>query len=106
MKRVAIAHALLVISASSLLAQLDRGSLVGIVTDPSGAAVANARVTATHLDTNTTFATRHFGLRQLHAASAGDRSIPGPRGSARLSSCSAREHLRDVGRVPALGLHA
>lgn len=57
MIRVAIAHALLVISASSLLAQLDRGSLVGIVTDPSGAAIANARVTATHLDTNTTFAT-------------------------------------------------
>src|SRR5262249_10201980 len=46
MKCIAIAQALLVISASSLLAQLDRGSLVGIVTDPSGAAIANARVTA------------------------------------------------------------
>jgi hypothetical protein len=41
----------------TLSAQLDRGSLAGIVSDPSGASVANAQIKATHLDTNTTFST-------------------------------------------------
>ncbi|MCC6862818.1 MAG: TonB-dependent receptor [Bryobacterales bacterium] len=36
----------------SLFGQLDRGAISGIVTDPSAAGVAGAKVTATHLDTN------------------------------------------------------
>ena len=40
-----------------MLAQLNRGSLTGVVTDPTGAAVPNAKITATHMATNTTFAT-------------------------------------------------
>ncbi|MSV29523.1 MAG: carboxypeptidase regulatory-like domain-containing protein [Bryobacterales bacterium] len=58
MRRLALTLALLTILAGTLFAQLDRGSLSGIVTDPSGASVANAQITATHLDTNTTFSTR------------------------------------------------
>jgi Carboxypeptidase regulatory-like domain len=49
--------ALLAILVGTLSAQLDRGSLAGIVSDPSGASVANAQIKATHLDTNTTFST-------------------------------------------------
>ena len=59
MKRLLITlAALTVLAGGSLFAQLDRGSLTGLVTDPSGASVANAQVTATHADTNTTFSTR------------------------------------------------
>ena len=38
-------------------AQLDRGSLTGVVNDPTAAAVVNAKVLATHAETNTTFST-------------------------------------------------
>jgi hypothetical protein len=38
-------------SASSAFAQSDRGTLTGTVTDPSGAVVPNAKVTATSIDT-------------------------------------------------------
>ena len=36
---------------TSAIAQTDRGSLTGRVTDPNGAGVANAKVTATNLNT-------------------------------------------------------
>jgi hypothetical protein len=39
---------------TSATAQTDRGSLTGRVTDPNGAAVANAKVTATNLNTSET----------------------------------------------------
>lgn len=35
-----------------VLAQVDRGSIVGMVTDPAGARIAGAQVTATNLSTN------------------------------------------------------
>src|SRR5579859_1223181 len=34
-------------------AQLNRGTVTGQVRDPSGAAIPNAAITATHVDTNT-----------------------------------------------------
>ena len=37
---------------SSAWGQLNRGTITGIVTDPSGAAVAEAKITAVHLETN------------------------------------------------------
>ena len=55
--RLAMTLASSVILVGTLSAQLDRGSLAGIVSDPSGASVANAQIKATHLDTNTTFST-------------------------------------------------
>jgi hypothetical protein len=42
---------LLACAAPAALAQSDRGTLTGTVTDPTGAVVANAKVTATNLDT-------------------------------------------------------
>ncbi|MBS1828640.1 MAG: TonB-dependent receptor [Acidobacteria bacterium] len=45
------------LGASTLFAQLDRGSLTGTVKDPTGAAVAGAKVTATHTETNASFST-------------------------------------------------
>jgi hypothetical protein len=45
---------LLLAWAAPALAQSDRGTITGTVTDPSGAVVPNAKVTATNLDTNET----------------------------------------------------
>src|ERR1700676_5084533 len=42
---------------ASLQAQLNKATLTGIVVDPSGAAIAGARITAVELGTNTTFST-------------------------------------------------
>lgn len=50
--RISTVFVLLAFLAGSLFGQLDRGAITGLVTDPSGAVVAGARVTATHLDTN------------------------------------------------------
>src|SRR5262249_3189321 len=44
-----------VVSAFTLLAQSDRGTITGLVTDEGSAAIAAASVTATHLETNTRF---------------------------------------------------
>ncbi len=52
----------------SLQAQLDRGSLTGIVKDPSGAAVASAVITATQADTTATFST--------NTGDSGDYTLP------------------------------
>jgi Carboxypeptidase regulatory-like domain len=59
--------------ASPAFAQSDRGAITGRVTDPSGAVVPNAKVTATNIDTNTTTETEtggegNFTFPQLQAA--------------------------------------
>src|SRR5437667_7927808 len=43
---------ILVLAFPCAQAQLNRGTITGIVTDPSGAAVAEAKITAVHLETN------------------------------------------------------
>jgi hypothetical protein len=43
---------LILVLAAPAFGQSDKGSLTGTVTDPNGAAVANAKVTATNLNTN------------------------------------------------------
>src|SRR4051812_28307603 len=48
---------LAVFSAVSCWAQLDRGTLTGIVSDPSGAVVPAVKITATHLDTGVSTST-------------------------------------------------
>jgi hypothetical protein len=55
MLRIAIVIGLVVSAASSLLAQMQAaGTLTGKLTDPSGAVVATARVTATNIDNGQT----------------------------------------------------
>src|SRR6476659_1387131 len=44
---------LLLGAANSAFGQLDRGSITGVVRDPTGAVVAAATITAVNLDTNT-----------------------------------------------------
>jgi hypothetical protein len=43
--------------ASLVFAQLNRATLTGSVADPSGAAVVNARIRATHKETNVSLST-------------------------------------------------
>lgn len=50
--RLVICFAAVVLAASTLEAQIDRASISGTVTDPSGAVVAGATVTVTNLGTN------------------------------------------------------
>src|SRR5438477_13198483 len=52
MKLTALALVISILTISSAWAQLNRGTITGIVTDPSGAAVAEAKVTVVHLETN------------------------------------------------------
>ena len=42
----------LLVASRPVAAQVDRGGIVGVVTDPAGARVAAAQVTLTNLDTN------------------------------------------------------
>jgi Carboxypeptidase regulatory-like domain len=49
------------LAAATVFAQSDRGSITGTVTDPSGAVVPNAKVTATSLDTGETRETTTSG---------------------------------------------
>ena len=70
-KRGPFLAGLVALFASTLPAQLNRAVLTGVVTDPSGAAVVNARIMAVNKATNTQFATtttdtgklRHPGSR-------------------------------------------
>jgi hypothetical protein len=66
--RVRIVLAFVVLAATSLMAQTFRGTILGTVTDPSGAVVAGARVTAKNVNT---------GLERTTQTSAdGSYSIP------------------------------
>ena len=56
------------LSVTSAVAQTDRGSLTGRVTDPNGAGVANAKVTATNLNTAET--------REVTTSEDGNYTIP------------------------------
>src|SRR5690349_22275929 len=60
--------AFFLISATSALAQSDRGSLTGRVTDPNGAGVANAKITATNVNTGET--------REVQTSDDGNYTIP------------------------------
>src|SRR4026207_1740142 len=53
---------------TSAVAQSDRGSLTGRVTDPNGAGVANAKITATNLNSAET--------REVTSADDGNYTIP------------------------------
>ena len=49
---IAIVFCVLVLMNGIAVAQTSRGTLTGVITDPSGAAIATATVTITHLNTN------------------------------------------------------
>ncbi len=66
--RVRMVLAFVVLAATSLIAQTFRGTILGTVTDPSGAVVAGAKVTAKNVNT---------GLERTTQTSAdGSYSIP------------------------------
>jgi len=68
---------LLVIWPLSAVGQLQNGQFVGVVTDPSGAAIANAKVVATNLATNVsvTMSTNSSGLYTARELPPGTYSI-------------------------------
>ena len=57
LRRIRCAHCAIVFCSAflfpaTLIAQVDRGSIVGAITDPSGARVSGAQVTVTNRETN------------------------------------------------------
>ena len=59
------------------LAQLDRGSISGVVTDPSGSAIAGARITVTNtaMGTQNSTVTTASGAYTIPELAAGDYSV-------------------------------
>jgi hypothetical protein len=80
--------------------QLNRGTLTGVITDPSGAAVANAAITATHVDTGVVSSTT--------TTDTGNYTLPAlPIGNYRVSFEAAgfKKVVRDQMEVLAGGTH-
>ncbi|MBM3793662.1 MAG: carboxypeptidase regulatory-like domain-containing protein [Acidobacteria bacterium] len=77
--------------ALSALGQNITGSFTGAVTDPSGASVAGAEVTATNLETNqaTAVKTNHLGVYQALSLRPGPYSIKRSRRPASRQHCAA-----------------
>lgn len=69
--------AALLVAAPMLFAQIDSGSIVGRVTDPSGAAIAGAAITVTNAATGVTVSTKtnEGGQYQLTALPPGNYSV-------------------------------
>ena len=68
LSRVSVLALFFLLSVTSATAQSDRGSLTGRVTDPTGAGVPNAKVTATNINSNET--------REGQTAEEGSYTIP------------------------------
>ena len=63
MKRFVNALCVCALVVSAAFAQADRGTITGTVTDPSGAVIAGARVTAENSETHNIVQSRkHFAL--------------------------------------------
>src|SRR5262249_36284354 len=75
--RICLFGVLLAFTTAGLRAQGDRGIITGTVKDPSGAAMPNAMVTATHLVTNTKYktSTTASGDFTVPALPVGDYSV-------------------------------
>ena len=77
MKAALLGMALLLGLARCLPAQLNRATLTGVVSDPTGAAIVNSKITAIHVATNTTFstATTEAGNYTLPALNIGEYRV-------------------------------
>src|SRR5258708_12803555 len=73
-----MAFALFVVCCSTSMAQTITGSVNGTVTDPTGAVVPNAKVTATNVDTGiaTATTTNGDGIYNLRFLQIGNYKIP------------------------------
>jgi hypothetical protein len=88
--RFQLALPVLLLFTTTLLAQIDTGSIVGLVTDASGAAVAGASVVVTNPATNVKFTTETGAAGQYQVSAL----IPG-RYSVRVSAPGFESALRD-----------
>ena len=66
--KICVMVTVLVLTAAGLLAQGDRGIITGTVKDSTGAVVPSVQVTATHLDTNTSY--------KASTTASGDFTVP------------------------------
>jgi hypothetical protein len=80
---------LLLLSATLLFGQFDRGTITGVVTDPSGAVIPEAEVVATNMDTGvvTRAVTNQVGLYTLS-------NIPNGRYQIRIAAKGFKAHER------------
>ncbi len=74
---IAIVFCVLVLMNGTAVAQTSRGTLTGVITDPTGAAVVTATVTITHLDTNVKrqTTTNDAGVYRFDAVDLGTYSL-------------------------------
>ena len=89
---------LLQYSAPGVLAQTFRGAINGAVSDPSGAAVANAKVTATETATRVAHKTASTSERRVLIPGSADRAYIRGRGCAGVPADDRRERRRDRGQ--------
>ena len=76
--RVIATTFLLCLAGTILFAQSERGTISGTVTDSTGAAVPQAKVTVTNLDTNTVVSTTVQCVWRLHSAQPSHRNLQRP----------------------------
>src|SRR5260370_29886442 len=74
---IAIVFCVLVLMNGTAVAQTSRGTLTGVITDPTGAVVVTATVTITHLDTNVKrqTTTNDAGVYRFDAVDLGTYSL-------------------------------
>src|SRR5260370_9474642 len=74
---IAIVFCVLAVTNGTVAAQTSRGTLTGVITDASGAAIATATVTITHLNTNVKrqTTTNEAGVYRFDAVDLGSYSL-------------------------------
>ncbi len=77
---------------SRAAAQVDQGAIIGVVTDDTGAAIPNADVTLTDVDTGLVLKDQDQRQRQLLLRADQDRQLHGQRIGAELRDHGRAEH--------------
>ena len=82
----------LLLQAPSAFAQVDQGSITGIVKDQTGAVVPNAKVTLLNTDQGLTLETTTERLRRIHVLAGQNRALHRYRYGSRIRHNHTAEH--------------